>query len=117
MGAWPRQGEFAKRGNDGKAIDHMEECPQCKTKLLIKKNKTKDGSIGHELYCHQCLKDFGLVQMDNDPSEFVMPFGKWKGYTLKEVVVRDRTYLEWAAHSFASSNVKSRILKILEINP
>jgi hypothetical protein len=48
------------------------------------------------LYCTQCSKHNGFKRQfdhDNEPWEFIMPIGKWKRYSLKQV---DDGYLDWA---------------------
>lgn len=89
-------------------------CHKCGTvtlkegKLVTFQNKT----VHLELLCAGCGR-FVSWKRHVSNSEFVMPFGKYRGMTLLEILDRDRHYLEWALNNFESGNLVNRIEEVL----
>lgn len=61
-------------------------------------------------FCHSTYRQTGdpnptlkIIQLDDE-----MPFGKYKGKTLREVIESDKSYIEWVIN-----NVKDYKLQIL----
>jgi hypothetical protein len=70
----------------------------------------KNGSIHLEKRCKECNKHLGY-EPQNKPIEesFVLPFGKYKGKTLKFIFDTDFNYLDWLANTEPTSNLKEKI--------
>ena len=57
--------------------------------------------------------------MNIDPSwkSFKLTFGKYSGYHIYEIFVKDPGYVLWLAKEFSDNNVKNAAIAILEGNP
>lgn len=100
-----------------KSLTKADFCTDCGLELCIRNIVISDGTLRRQIYCEACGKKFGFAPMDNDPTDFKMPFGKYKDYTLREILAKDRPYLQWCAQKIDNGTVKRRILQILERLP
>ena len=51
-----------------------------------------------------------------DALDHTMPFGKYRGTTLREIAEKDRGYLEWAAGIVTSDRLRTAIEETLNSN-
>ena len=70
------------------------------------------------LMCTRCQRHNGWLpnpQFDEDPGSFAMPFGKYKGKTLREIAAGGNTqYLAWLSQEIKDGAVKRRIVAFLQ---
>lgn len=48
------------------------------------------------------------------PDHFVMPFGKYKGETISDIIETDPGYAEWAADNMENDKIRERFVKALQ---
>ena len=81
---------------------------------IVYEEKTfEDGKIHVQASCKHCggfLKWWPKVTDE----EFEMPFGKYKGKKLTDIIKDDRDYAVWAAANLTKGNVAKRIQNLLK---
>ncbi len=85
---------------------------------IFKERIFKDGSKHTEGYCNICKKKIGIVKNmeypDND--NFIMPFGKYLGKSITEIVDIDKNYVNWILDiPDFDKNIKTRFKEALAL--
>ena len=86
----------------------IEKCKYCNSfnldKMLVEhSNKT----IHQKVTCRDCKKCSGFEQIVEN-KDFRMPFGKYKGKSITEIIIQDLKYAMWASEKFSSKNIRER---------
>jgi len=86
----------------------VEKCKYCDSfnldKILVEhSNKT----IHQKVTCRDCKKCSGFEQVVEN-KDFRMPFGKYKGKSITEIIGQDRKYAIWASEEIDSNNIRKR---------
>ena len=92
------------------------DCKKCgkeKIKVIETMEIHKDGSKHIKLSCNECGAFF-MYKQYQETEAFIMPFGKFKGQTIKDIVTKDGGYAVWAAKNI-SGNIAGRFAKELGI--
>lgn len=91
-------------------------CPTCDDEVLATEtNRTfEDGSQHIEAKCPNCGKFLKWLRNMEGCDGFKLFFGKYSGYTLKDLLNHDRQYVEWLAKECDYANVKVKAQKVLE---
>lgn len=98
----------------------IEKCKYCNSfsldKILVEhRNKT----IHQKVTCRDCRKFLGFEQIVEN-KDFRMPFGKYKGKSITEIIDQDRKYAIWVSEKNDSNNIRRRFTEELlrtEKNP
>lgn len=91
------------------------KCKQCGSVNLNESEKIFSNGTKHlELRCQDCNAHNGFKAQNINPHEFEMPFGKYKGYTLGNIVAMDREYVNWMLKNITSNSIVDRLVDVLE---
>ena len=67
-----------------------------------------------EAKCIDCGAHNGYVSQGGDPELFIMPFGKHKGKSLREIVKLDIKYMYWMLENVESVSIIDRCVEVLD---
>ena len=57
------------------------------------------------------------LMKDEDPKDFIMPYGKYKGLSIDEIYTKDQgEYLQWIADTFDPCDIKTKVVKYLRVS-
>lgn len=89
-------------------------CKYCDNEeMSIKEVIFKNGTKHLERKCVKCGRQNGYAPKDIDPNDWRLPFGKYKGKTLGEVLKEDKSYLEWLYDNSKKETMRNRIDEVL----
>jgi hypothetical protein len=88
-------------------------CKYCGGETTEELQLFANGTKHIKIICVECGR-FQQFKQRVDDSDFVMPFGKYKGKTISEIIKDDRQYAIWVSEKVKSNNVKRRFKAILE---
>ncbi len=89
-------------------------CKYCGSVSVGLKIQTfKDNTNHIKALCNDCKNTEYIKQDLSDSQGFVMPFGKYKGYAIRDIAVMDRGYCEWVTRSELNSQIKERFEEYL----
>lgn len=74
----------------------------------------KNGTKHIQQDCSACGKFNGYKRQNMDPNDFVMPYGKYKGHKLGDIVLRDRLYFNWMLENTESVAIVDRLVEVLD---
>ncbi len=87
-------------------------CTNCGSyDVLVTPFKMSNGALAIKGRCRVCERA-DRVAHNERPSEFVMPFGKYKGDTLSQIADDDPDYLQWLLDN--ADNLSSSIREKIE---
>lgn len=96
----------------------MRVCKNCKSPSFRTENKTfKNGSEHIARYCLQCGAFNDYAAKEFPAAMFVMPFGKYKGLSLQQVVDKDRGYAQWMANVQGGKVLGKRLREVMRETP
>ena len=90
-----------------------KKCGKVKIKVIETMEIHKDSSKHIKLSCGECGA-FIMYKQYQENEAFIMPFGKFKGQTIKDIVTKNHDYAVWAAKNL-SGNIGCRFAKELGI--
>jgi uncharacterized protein (DUF3820 family) len=67
------------------------------------------------IICEKCGHHNGFAP-SIEPAEFTLPFGKYKGHKLSDIVKKDLNYLKWMAGVTTSNNLKRKIESLTDVD-
>ncbi|OFW47573.1 MAG: hypothetical protein A2163_00695 [Actinobacteria bacterium RBG_13_35_12] len=92
-------------------------CKRCGSVDLAEKKVIFKNNTEHlEIRCNACKKVQGYKkQTSGDDDNFIMPFGKYRGKTIKEIIALDIGYARWGIENL-KNNISTRFKEILSKN-
>ena len=83
-----------------------EKCPACGEDTYT---EPKENRLG--LYCIKC----GWIRwLPQNWSDFIMPFGKYKGKTISEIKEIDFNYIQWGAENIDIEDIQNKFEEALK---
>ena len=90
---------------EGVPEEYHEPCPKCKGPTTIQRKgphiEQRCSHCGHLRFVRQTWM------------AFVMPFGKYRGLSLVEILKRDRGYIEWGAANMRQASLRERFAEAI----
>lgn len=72
----------------------------------------KNNTFHIQATCRDC-KNTSFLDQNKTNDEWVMPFGKYKGYTITEIAEEDARYCQWAAENIDDEKIRERFEAVL----
>ena len=89
-------------------------CKSCgSVSVRVEPIQMVNGKFGVRGRCKDCGANDNIAQNEG-PEEFVMPFGKYKGSTISEIVAIDRAYADWVVlQSGIKGNIRDKFVEAI----
>ena len=87
-------------------------CRMCSSDHLVQRpRKFANGTEHIEEVCTDCGAHQRFVSQDKPATDFVMPFGKYGGRTIGEIMAADPDYVEWAAENLKQPKIRKKFIE------
>lgn len=94
-------------------MSNPETCPHCGSRNLVTITDGVPPPHHAKLVCGDCLKH--LKWLAGPIGDFIMPFGKYRGSTLREIDRADHQHLTWIATlpDYSNNKIQEKVREYL----